>query len=76
MVRESLTEKVIFKKRPEGKQSPNNGASGQEVASAKILGQAGAKVLEEQKGGQGHGGYGGEEDKVKEGSGPQASQTL
>ena len=53
MVRESLTEKVIFKKRPEGKQSPDNGVSGQEVASAKILGQAGAKVLEEQEGGQG-----------------------
>ena len=55
MVRESLTEKVIFKKRPEGKQSPDNGVSGQEVASAQILGQAGAKVLEEQEGGQGPG---------------------
>lgn len=55
MVRESLTEKVIFKKRPEGKQNPNNGASEQEVASANILGPEGAKVLEEQKGGQGPG---------------------
>lgn len=55
MVRESFTEKVIFKKRLEGKQNPNNGASGQEAASAKILGQEGAKVLEEQKGGQGPG---------------------
>lgn len=55
MVRESLTEKALFKKRPEGKQNPNNGAGEQEVASANILGQEGAKVLEEQKRGQGPG---------------------